>query len=62
MDGVWKNVDNVNKKEEFEDKLNEGNNIDINQRVAQSSKNIKEQFDSIKKSGLSKNYFTKDNK
>ena len=48
-----------NKKEEFEDKLNDGNNIEINQRTAQSTKNIKEQFDSIKQSGLSKSYFTK---
>ena len=47
-----------NLKEEFEDKLNDGQNIDINPRVVQSTKNIKEQFDSIKKSGIAKNYFT----
>ena len=46
-----------NFKEEFEDKLNVGKNIEINPRVTQSSKNIKEQFDEIKKSGISKNYF-----
>ena len=46
-----------NFKEELEDKLNIGKNIEINPRVAQSSKNIKEQFDEIKKSGISKNYF-----
>ena len=49
------------KKDELKDKLNKGDNLNINQRAAQSAKNIKEQFDSIKKSGLSKSYFTKDN-
>ena len=49
------------KKDELNDKLNKGDNLNINQRAAQSAKNIKEQFDSIKKSGLSKSYFTKDN-
>ena len=45
------------KKEEFENKLNDGKNIGVNQRTAQSSKNIKEQFDSLKKTGISKSYF-----
>ena len=45
------------KKEEFEDKLKEGKDMEINQRTVQSTKNIKEQFDSIKKTGISKSYF-----
>ena len=56
--GALKEAQN-NKKEEFTQKINEGKKVEINQRVAQSSKNIQEQFDSIKKSGLSKNYFSK---
>ena len=50
------------KKEEFEDKLNEGKSVEVNKRDAQSSKNIKEQFDSMKQSGISKSYFAKDEK
>ena len=56
--GKINEVQNI-KKDEFADKLNDGNNLEINPRNAQSTKNIKEQFDSIKQSGLSKSYFAK---
>ena len=56
--GKINEVQNI-KRDEFADKLNDGNNLEINPRNAQSTKNIKEQFDSIKQSGLSKSYFAK---